>query len=723
MASEDTPGTPTIESPLSPAILRGLGDRSYDKRKNAALEVTAIVKTLQDSGEKDRVSNVVIILSQEFIRSRNANHRKGGLIGIAASAIGLIPEIDQYLHLLIPPVLECFDDPESRVCYYACESMYNIAKIAREHTLKYFNQIFDGLCKLFAHVDVDVKNGANLLDRLIKDIVTETEKFEIATFIPLLSKHIKRTKPYIRQLLVGWITVLDAVPDIDMIDYFPDFLDGLFNMLSDPNREIRQAADNVLSEFLREIKVKEVLEFDSTIAILVSQSQSKERFNRLTALVWLSELISLGGPKLLAQYASILGSVMSCIADAETEIRNAANDTNQRLLSLVRSTIEGFDLTPLVKSLILEIRSPHVTARLASQQWVYMLHERFPAAINVTVEDLLPALLQSLTDSEDEVVLGTLQVIARISLDPQLFQMVLASLVDLLHKNRALLETRSAFIVRKLSSLLHCTKIYLQLARILETHADLEFVSLMVQTLNLILLTAPELLALRQVLKQCFSSQTQTAPPLSIDSGSEDNDATSVDGAACFNALFRCWSHSPVSTFSLCLLSQCYDLSARLIEEFAEVDVSVGLLMQLDKLVQLLESPIFVHLRLQLLREDTNDGLLRSLYGLLMLLPQSQAYHTLSNRLATVSSLQLHYANSARIDRSKAPVAALNYSALLSTFSATQARHVDYRLKLLQQRHLESRYSATAALPLPPQQLAGPVSDPSGQSTPSSPHE
>jgi vacuole morphology and inheritance protein 14 len=84
---------------------------------------------------------------------------------------------------------------------------------------------------LFAHVDIDVKNGANLLDRLIKDIVTENESFDIEAFIPLLQKHIKRTKPYIRQLLVGWITVLDAVPDINMLDYLPDFLEGLFRLV------------------------------------------------------------------------------------------------------------------------------------------------------------------------------------------------------------------------------------------------------------------------------------------------------------------------------------------------------------------------------------------------------------------------------------------------------------------------------------------------------------
>lgn len=34
--------------------------------------------------------------------------------------------------------------------------------------------------------------------------------------------------PYVRQFLVGWITVLDSVPDIDMLGFLPDFLDGEF---------------------------------------------------------------------------------------------------------------------------------------------------------------------------------------------------------------------------------------------------------------------------------------------------------------------------------------------------------------------------------------------------------------------------------------------------------------------------------------------------------------
>ena len=114
---------------MPPAILRSLGDRSYDKRKNAALEIEALIKALQENNDTDRICSVIAMLGQDFATSTNANHRKGGLIGLAATSIGLMSDIRLYLDALLPPVLHCFDDPESRVRYYSCESLYNIAKV------------------------------------------------------------------------------------------------------------------------------------------------------------------------------------------------------------------------------------------------------------------------------------------------------------------------------------------------------------------------------------------------------------------------------------------------------------------------------------------------------------------------------------------------------------------------------------------------------------------
>mmetsp|Transcript_10694 Transcript_10694/g.18001 ORF Transcript_10694/g.18001 Transcript_10694/m.18001 type:complete len:722 (+) Transcript_10694:74-2239(+) len=673
----------TMESPLPPAILRGLGDRSYDKRKAAALEVTSLIKGLNEHGEKEKIISVINMLANEFARSRNVHHRKGGLIGLAASAIGLGTDIDPYLNHLIPQVLECFDDPESRVCYYACESLYNISKVARTNILRFFNQIFDGLCKLFAHVDVDVKNGANLLDRLVKDIVTETETFDIESFIPLLQKHIRRTKPYIRQLLVGWITVLDAVPDINMLDYLPDFLDGLFNMLSDGNREIKQAADNALADFLREIKEAEVVEFGPMVQILVNQCRSKEKSNRFTALVWVTEFIALGGSHLQSYYSDIIGSVIHCIADVETDIATAAKGANAGLMNLVRTTTEPFELQRIIHTLTVELLSEYVTTRVACLHWIYMLHEKDSVSVNRFIGDLLPALLKTVSDTADEVVLIDLQVLAHIALDEVQFNRVLNSLVQLFLADRPLLETRGALVIRKLCSLLDSSSIYMALAAILNEKADLEFVSLMVQTLNLILLTAPELTLLRKSLKQSFQPQ-----------------ATALDQRT-FQSLFVCWTHNAVATFSLCLLAQAYELSSKLILKFAEVDITVGFLMQIDKLVQLLESPIFIQLRLHLLETDSpaHAHLLKSLYGLLMLLPQSQAYKILSDRLNTVSSLHMHIGltgNSAgkvagQIENSSTrDDAALM---LLKRFEDTQEEHAAFRLTVLKEKSLLSSSS------------------------------
>lgn len=51
------------------------------------------------------------------------------------------------------------------------------------------------------------------------------------------------------------VSVLDSVPDLDMLAYLPQLLDGLMNLLSDPNREIRVAAHKCMMEFLVEIQV------------------------------------------------------------------------------------------------------------------------------------------------------------------------------------------------------------------------------------------------------------------------------------------------------------------------------------------------------------------------------------------------------------------------------------------------------------------------------------
>jgi len=223
-----------------------------------------------------------------FSNPSNPLHiRNGGLIGLAATAIALKVDVAPYMEKFIEPVLACFTDPENRIRYFSAECLYNIAKASKGEVLVYFNPIFDALSKvrwlfltfcialsqtsqLAADSELSVKNGAELLDRLMKDIVAErasdyipeTDKirdpvdsqaqsilipysddrslgeyvpapkkaFSLARFIPLLQDRIYVLSPFTRSYLVSWITVLDSVPELELITYLPEFLDGLLSV-------------------------------------------------------------------------------------------------------------------------------------------------------------------------------------------------------------------------------------------------------------------------------------------------------------------------------------------------------------------------------------------------------------------------------------------------------------------------------------------------------------
>ena len=82
---------------LPETALRLLGDRSYDKRKTGALSVEEIIKSLLAQKKSEQIRAIIKLLGDKYTRSNNQIHRKGGLIGLAATAIGLANQINPYL--------------------------------------------------------------------------------------------------------------------------------------------------------------------------------------------------------------------------------------------------------------------------------------------------------------------------------------------------------------------------------------------------------------------------------------------------------------------------------------------------------------------------------------------------------------------------------------------------------------------------------------------------
>lgn len=130
-----------------------------------------------------------------------------------------------------------------------------------------------------------------------------------------------------------------------------------------------------------------------------------------------------------------------------------------------------------------------------------------------------PALLKTLSDPSEDVSFGCsspadtqvvkhdLQLLAQISASSEdfYFTSFMKNVLELFSTDRRLLETRGSLIIRQLCLHLNAERIFRTIAEILEKDDDLEFASMMVVKLNMILITSPELADFRRRLKHLDS--------------------------------------------------------------------------------------------------------------------------------------------------------------------------------------------------------------------------
>ncbi|KAI0776216.1 ARM repeat-containing protein [Trametes elegans] len=935
---------------MESSISKQLVDKMYEKRKAAALELEKQIRECHQQGDQRRINQIVDQLVDMFSNPSNPLHvRNGGLIGLAGTAIALGVDIAPYMEKFVEPLLVCFTDPENRVRYFSAECLYNIAKVSKGEILVYFNPIFDALSKLNANAyqlaadsELSVKNGAELLDRLLKDIVAETasvyipqypeteavrrrldqangilvphpddiangaditrarKAFSLAHFIPLLSDRIYVVNPFTRSYLVSWITVLDSVPELELITYLPEFLDGLLKYLSDPTDDVRVATESLLADFLREIRDVTIVQkrqeeqarakreaaaaessrrmdsdreklpditmdhsergafipehddiFDNDLEnideghedqevrdtgawapgqgvridyaaiveiLLLQLDDQHDEIQQSTALRWLSEFLNIAQEVMIPFTPRLILAILPNLAHDVPMIQAAAIRTNQSLMNVIqhlpsppdpapgrqgtdRSSVAGTPSSPTpvapslapsrqattgkesmpvrdisspesppetsdrasvttqhkgrsatlssetprpmtvldgvvqaqnsrpasptsaissvpalnqspessmlqekdqidyqatVNALTIQFLSEHEETRVAALKWLIMLHQKAPRKILAMDDGTFPALLKTLSDSSEEVIKHDLQLLAQISSSSEesYFKSFMHNLLELFSTDRGLLDSRGSLIIRQLCLNLNTERIYRTFAEILEKEEDLEFASVMVQKLNMILITSPELADFRRRLKSLETRQ---------------------DGQALFTTLYRSWCHNAVAVFSLCLLAQAYEHASNLLYIFADLDITVQLLVQVDKLVQLIESPVFTYLRLQLLEPEKYPHLFKCLYGLLMLLPQSSAFHALRNRLVAVNSAGfLHIAPKSSVGnlsstRSKLGREDIKWQELLQHFRTVQIKHEKARRQAL---------GGADSTPYPPYQFANgadkPPTPPSG---------
>ncbi|KAH7973010.1 hypothetical protein HPB52_020310 [Rhipicephalus sanguineus] len=623
-----------------------------------------MVKDFMSKDNVTQIRKLLKLLGQDFALSHNANSRKGGVIGLAAIALALGKDSGPYVDDLVKPILACLSDSDCRVRYYASEALYNVVKVARGAVLPIFNDIFDCLSKLAADPDQNVRNGSELLDRLLKDIVTESSSFDLVAFMPLLRERVYTKNNFARTFVVSWVSVMNSVPDIDMLIFLPEILDGLFYILEDPSVELKKMCETTLSEFLRNIlKHPDRVDFAAMIRNLIVHSHSSEELVQYTAISWMREFVALSGRTLLPHAAGILEAILPTLSYDDprrpespshahaADIRETAKAVNMRLMQLVteeddqpssrgpvasdsdspaarglglglQQRIAGelqpdginatavpvateLELTPLVNVLTRQLMHVSMQTRIAVLRWFLHLFTKIPNKVVLLDLEVLAEISSSSAAGGSGALKrpisggGSVPAGDTVAVPNCYFGKFMLSLLDLFQSDLQLLEDRGSFIIRQLCVLLSAEDIYQSLSEILLGREDLRFAAHMVQTLNTILLTSTELFELRNQLK----------------------DLNTKESCSLFCCLYRSWCHNPVATISLCLLTQNYEHTCSLLHLFrnlyhsSDMEVTVEFLTEIDKLVQLIESPIFTYLRLQLLDSPQQSYLVKSLYG------------------------------------------------------------------------------------------------------------
>lgn len=278
---------------LDLTTVKDLLNHIYEKRKSTAFQIEGLTKSALASSDSATINKIIAELTE--LANGGSNSAKMGAItalGSVSVALGSFA-IAYFLEDIVRPIFATFRDTDARVRYYACESLYNIAKIARGEILLYFNEVFDILCILVTDTESSVKNAADILDRLVKDIVSaklttyvsilhqQNEEADIQSnivlpdgvavqvneiqdplkafllpkFIPTLLERMYTIEPFAKKFLLSWLELFDDIPSSELITFLPNFLEPLIRFLmNNCPSDVRIETQNLLNIFLKEIR-------------------------------------------------------------------------------------------------------------------------------------------------------------------------------------------------------------------------------------------------------------------------------------------------------------------------------------------------------------------------------------------------------------------------------------------------------------------------------------
>ena len=283
-----------------------------EKNKEGMEKLESFLYNQLNNGKKEEESNLKYIKTfrTKTESSHFFNEKRGALLGYF-SVVNVIKKIteekgDEIIHIkLLDEIMRCisisFKDHDYNIIYAAAQCMYNIIIYFKsyKYVLNNFKDFFEGLLILVTIKDEDVIDIAKDLDCSLKGVINYSfqdiipPEVNLLEFFKEIILNIKKTNEEDKCTVVSWISCINQIPGIKLINILHLFLGDLFDMLKIDNVKLQKITNECLEGFYREIEDDfEETPYNIKIAIfkiVIEKCEKKEKEEKniiLKAFKW-----------------------------------------------------------------------------------------------------------------------------------------------------------------------------------------------------------------------------------------------------------------------------------------------------------------------------------------------------------------------------------------------------------------------------------------------------
>ncbi|EUD69109.1 hypothetical protein C922_00801 [Plasmodium inui San Antonio 1] len=331
-------------------------------------EHDADIENVANKYQNKKVISIINFLKEKFVQSINPAERCGGLIALAFISITVDTQIKFYFSAILKLIVSCLSDPDSKVRYYVCESLYNLCKVSKSVVFYHIEDIFDCLFRIFSDSCPNVKSGGAFLDNLLKDLTCSYNNvFNIYKIIFILKERIGIENSNARQVILSWLLLFQNIKTVNLFEYFHFFISDLFFMLADQNRDIQRQANQCLDLYVDQIitsNYEQVRSFFKHIAfIFLEFCIHKNTIIKHKCLLWLYHFIQILNVHFYDIYRNakknnfficeLIKRIIACTAHLHFDIHYTARKCSELLISFIK--FSEMKCAPLLTRLVCSI--------------------------------------------------------------------------------------------------------------------------------------------------------------------------------------------------------------------------------------------------------------------------------------------------------------------------------------------------------------------------------